>query len=177
MAAAIAMGDVVVKPLFGSMGHGMMRVSDPDMAYRVFKALEQLRAVFYLQRVVEHDGCDVRAFVLGGRTIAAIERRAAGDDWRTNIARGGSARPIELPREWVELAQSAAKVVGADYAGIDLLPSRDGRVFVLEVNGIPGWRALQQATGLDIADALVEYVEHRVATGTGRAEAHAALGS
>ena len=171
MAAAVTMGDVVVKPLFGSMGHGMMRVSDPDMGYRVFKTLEQLRAVFYLQRVVEHDGCDVRAFVVGGRTIAAIERRAPGDDWRTNVARGGSARPIELPREWEELALSAARTLGADYAGVDLLPSRDGRVFVLEVNGIPGWRALQQATGLDIADALVAYVERRVATG--RAEAHA----
>ena len=176
MCAVLAMGDVVVKPLFGSMGHGMIRVSDPDMAYRVFKTLEQLRAVFYVQRVVAHDGCDVRAFVLGGRTIAAIERRAAGDDWRTNVARGGSARSIELPREWEELALSAAGALGADYAGVDLLPSRDGRVFVLEVNGIPGWRALQQATGLDIADALVEHVEHRVATG--RAEAHAApLGS
>jgi len=171
MAAAIAMGDVVVKPLFGSMGHGMMRVSDPDMAFRVFRTLEQLRAVFYVQRVVDHDGRDVRAFVVDGRVIGAIERRAPGNDWRTNVARGGSARAFELPREWETLALRAAAALGADYAGIDLLPSRDGRVFVLEVNGIPGWRALQQATGVDVANAVVECLERRVATARGEAYA------
>lgn len=172
MAAAIAMGDVVVKPLFGSMGHGMMRVSDPDMAFRVFGTLEQLRAVFYVQRAVDHDGRDVRAFVVDGRVIAAIERRAPGNDWRTNVARGGSARAFELSSDWAALAMRAAAALGADYAGIDLLPSRDGRVFVLEVNGIPGWRALQQATGVDVADAIVECLERRV--GTARAEARTA---
>ncbi len=172
MTAALAMGDVVVKPLFGSMGHGMMRVSDPDVAFRVFRTLEQLRAVFYVQRAVDHDGRDVRAFVVGGRVIGAIERRARGDDWRTNVARGGSAQPFELPREWEQLALAAANAVGADYAGVDLLPSRDGGVFVLEVNGIPGWRALQQSTGLDIANAIVEWLEQRVSAE--RTGAHAA---
>jgi RimK family alpha-L-glutamate ligase len=162
MAAALAMGDVVVKPLFGSMGHGMMRVSDPDVAFRVFNTLEQLRAVFYVQRAVDHGGRDVRVFVVGGRVIAAIERRSPGNDWRTNVARGGSARPLELCREWAQLALSAAAAVGADYAGVDLLPSQDGDVFVLEVNGIPGWRGLQQATGVDIAGTIVECVEQRV---------------
>jgi RimK family alpha-L-glutamate ligase len=171
MAAAISMGDVVVKPLFGSMGHGMMRVSDPDVAFRVFKTLEQLHAVFYVQRAIDHGGRDVRVFVVGERVIAAIERRAPGGEWRTNVARGGLARPFELPPEWAELARSAATTVGADYAGIDLLPSRDGRVFILEVNGIPGWRALQQATGHDIAAAIVDCLERRVAT---RASTHAA---
>jgi RimK family alpha-L-glutamate ligase len=162
MVAAIAMGDVVVKPLFGSMGHGMMRVSDPDMAFRVFRTLEQLRAVFYLQRAVDHDGRDVRAFVIDGRVIAAIERRAPGEDWRTNVARGGSARAFELGSEWAALAVRAAAAVGADYAGIDLLPSRDGRVFVLEVNGIPGWEGLQRATGIDVSALLVQHLETRV---------------
>jgi len=161
MAAALAMGDVVVKPMFGSMGHGMTRVSDPDVAFRVFKALEEVRAVFYVQRAVDHGGRDIRVFVVGGRAIASIERRSH-DDWRTNVARGGSARAFELPDKWEQLAVSAAAAVGADYAGVDLLPSRDGRVFVLEVNGIPGWRALQQATGLDIADAIVDCLERRV---------------
>jgi RimK family alpha-L-glutamate ligase len=172
MAAAIAMGDVVVKPLFGSMGHGMMRVSDPDMAFRVFRTLDELRAVFYVQRAVDHDGRDVRAFVIDGRVIAAIERRAPVGDWRTNVARGGSARAIELSSDWATLAMRAAAALGADYAGIDLLASRDGRVFVLEVNGIPGWRALQQATGVDVADAIVECLERRV--GTAQAEARTA---
>jgi RimK family alpha-L-glutamate ligase len=161
IAAARALGDVVVKPMFGSMGHGMMRVSDPDIAFRVFTTLEQVRAVFYLQRAVDHGGRDIRAFIVGGRVIAAIERRSH-DDWRTNVARGGSARPFELPDEWERLAIGAAAVVGADYAGVDLLPSRDGGVFVLEVNGIPGWQALQAATGVDVAAAIVTSLEHRV---------------
>src|SRR5262245_15500917 len=111
MAAAAAMGDVVVKPLFGSMGHGMVRVSDPDMAFRVFRTLEQLSAVFYVQRAIEHDGRDIRAFVVEGRVIAAIERRAPGGDWRTNVARGGSARAFELPSEWEALALGAAAAI------------------------------------------------------------------
>jgi ribosomal protein S6--L-glutamate ligase len=162
MAAVLSMGDVVVKPIFGSMGQGMMRVSDPDMAYRVFRTLEQLQAVFYIQRAVDHGGRDIRVFVVGGRVIGAIERRAQGDEWRTNVARGGSARLVELPDGWEQLAVRATEAVGADYAGVDLLPSRDGHVFVLEVNGIPGWRALQGAAGLDVADAIVACLERRV---------------
>lgn len=162
MAAVEAMGDVIVKPIFGSLGHGMVRVSNPDVAYRVLRSLEQVRAVFYVQRAVEHGGGDVRVFVVGGRVLGAIERRASDGDWRTNVSRGGSARPCELPPAWEQLALRAAAAVGADYAGVDLLPSREGTVFVLEVNGIPGWRGLQKATGLDVAGAIVEHLVGRV---------------
>jgi RimK family alpha-L-glutamate ligase len=162
MAAVQALGDVIVKPIFGSMGHGMMRVSDPDVAFRVLRSLQQVRAVFYVQRAVDHGGRDVRVFVVGGTVLGAIERRAPDGEWRTNVSRGGSARPIDLPPAWADLALRAAAAVGADYAGVDLLPSRDGAVFVLEVNGIPGWRGLQQATGLDVAGAIVEYLVGRV---------------
>jgi RimK family alpha-L-glutamate ligase len=151
-----ALGDVVVKPLFGSMGLGMVRVSDEEMAFRVFKTIEQIRGVFYLQKAIEHEGRDIRAFVVGGRVLGAIERRAEG--WRTNLARGGSARGIALPAEWAALAVRAAAAVGADYAGVDLLPARQGEVFVLEVNGIPGWQGLQEATGLDVSGAVIEHL-------------------
>jgi len=156
MAAVREMGDVIVKPLFGSMGHGMVRVSDPETAFRVFRALELARTVFYLQRVVEHAGCDVRAFVVGDRVIAAIERRARDGGWRTNISLGGEARAIDLPPAWSELALTAARAVGADYAGVDLLPASDGTIHVLEVNGIPGWSGAQKATSVDIAGAIVD---------------------
>lgn len=154
VAAFRALGDVIVKPLFGSMGLGMVRVSDEEMAFRVFRTLETIRGVYYLQRAIAHDGCDVRAFVVGERVIGAIERRAPG--WRTNLARGGKGRPTTLPNAWAELALVAARTVGADYAGVDLLPARDGRVYVVEVNGIPGWRGLQEATSIDVAGAIVE---------------------
>jgi RimK family alpha-L-glutamate ligase len=165
MAAVRAMGDVIVKPLFGSMGHGMVRVSDPEVAFRIVRSLEQMRAVFYVQRAVDHGGRDVRVFVVGGRVLGAIERRAAAGEWRTNVSNGGSARPFELPRAWEPFALRAAEAVGADYAGVDLLPSSDGSVFVLEVNGIPGWEGLQHATGLDVAGAIVEQLEARVRGG------------
>jgi RimK family alpha-L-glutamate ligase len=161
MAAVRAMGDVIVKPIFGSMGHGMVRVSDPDVAFRVLRSLQQVRAVFYVQRAVEHGGRDVRVFVVGGIVLGAIERRAPDGEWRTNVSRAGSARPFDLPPAWAHLALRAAAAVGADYAGVDLLPSHEGAVFVLEVNGIPGWRGLQQATGLDVAGAIVEHLVGR----------------
>ena len=162
MAAVLEMGDVIVKPIFGSMGQGMVRVSDPDVAFRVVRALEQTRAVFYVQRVVDHNGRDVRVFVVGGRVLGAIQRHASNGDWRTNVSRGGSVRPFELPPAWEQLAVRAAAAIDADYAGVDLLPSRDGTVFVLEVNGIPGWRGLQQATGLDVAGVIVDHLVGRV---------------
>jgi RimK family alpha-L-glutamate ligase len=156
MEAFRSLGDVIVKPLFGSMGLGMLRVSDEETAWRVFRAVEAIRGVYYLQRAIDHEGRDIRAFVIGGRVIGAIERRAPG--WRTNISRGGEAHAITLPPAWCALALRAADAVGATYAGVDLLPARDGTVYVLEVNGIPGWRGLQEATSIDVAGALIQHL-------------------
>ena len=162
LAAVEAFGDAVIKPIFGSMGLGLVRVSDVEVARRVIKPLEQARAVFYVQRWVEHGARDLRAFVVGGRVIGAIERTAAAGEWRTNVSLGARAVAVTLPDEWATHAVRAASVVGADYAGVDLLPSLDGRVFVLEVNGIPGWEGLQRATGVDVSSVLVEHLESRV---------------
>jgi RimK family alpha-L-glutamate ligase len=162
MEAVRTMGDVIIKPLFGSMGHGLVRVSDPDTALRVIRALAQVRAVFYVQRAIEHGGRDIRAFVVGGRVIGAIERVAPPQDWRSNVSRGGTPHAYELPPAWAALAVRAAAAVGADYAGVDLLPGVDGSLFVLEVNGIPGWRGLQTATGIDVAGTLIDHLAGRM---------------
>ena len=159
MAAVREMGDVIVKPIFGSMGHGMVRISDPEIGFRILRPLEQCGAIFYVQRAIDHGGADIRAFVAGRQVIAAIERRAPDGDWRTNVSRGASARAIDLCDRYQQYAVDAATAVGADYAGVDLLPSRDGEVYVLEVNGIPGWRGLQQATGVDVAGAICDLLE------------------
>jgi len=159
MAAVRSMGDVVIKPIFGSLGHGMVRVSDPDVALRVVRALDQIRSVFYVQRAIDHSGRDLRVFVVGGRVLGAIERRAPAGEWRTNVAIGGSATAVDISPEIEQVAVRAAAAVGADYAGVDVLPARDGALYVLEVNGIPGWEGLQQATGLDVATAIVEHLE------------------
>jgi RimK family alpha-L-glutamate ligase len=147
-------GDVIVKPLFGSMGLGMTRVEDRDVAHRVFRALELERTVYYLQETLPHAGRDVRALVVGERVVAAIER--IGEGWRANLARGARAEAITLSAELGELCVRAAAALGADYAGVDLLQDQ-----VLEVNGIPGWSGVERATGVDVADAVVELLEAR----------------
>ena len=150
-------GDVVVKPLFGAEGRGMMRVTDGELAWRTFRALERLQAVLYVQQFVDHPGWDVRAFVLGGRVLTAMRRHARGD-WRTNVAQGGRAEPTRLSPEEEKLALAAAQAVGAPVAGVDLLPRPGGGYYVLEVNAVPGWRALAPATGVDVAVEVVRYL-------------------
>jgi RimK family alpha-L-glutamate ligase len=149
-------GDVVVKPLFGAEGRGLVRVSDFELARRTFQTLARLGAVLYLQRYIHHDGTDLRAFVLADRVLGAIERRAPVGDWRTNVAIGGSARRIDLDRDSAALAVRAARAVGARAAGVDLIfdPLRNG-LTVIEVNAVPGWRAMASATGVDVARLLL----------------------
>jgi ribosomal protein S6--L-glutamate ligase len=147
-------GDVVVKPLFGSEGRGMVRVSDPELAWRTFRTLERTGAVLYLQQFIPHPGWDLRAFVLGERVLTAMRRRADGD-WRTNVAQGGRAEVARLGPEEERLALRAARAVGAVVAGVDLMPGPDGAWYVLEVNAVPGWRALAPVTGVDVAAAIV----------------------
>src|SRR5437763_927096 len=110
-------GDVVVKPLFGSEGRGMVRVSDPELAWRTFRTLERTATVLYLQQFIPHPGWDLRVFVLAGRTLAAVRRRAS-DDWRTNVAQGGAAEAVRVGPEEADLALRAAAALGAPVAGI-----------------------------------------------------------
>ena len=153
-------GDVVVKPLFGAEGRGMVRVTDAEVAWRTFRAIEQTGGVLYLQRFVRHPGWDVRAFVLGGRVIAAMRRRSRGD-WRTNVAQGGTAERLELAPAEQALALRAADAVGAVVAGVDLLPGPNGEWYVLEVNAVPGWRAINEACNLDMAKTIVQFLIER----------------
>jgi RimK family alpha-L-glutamate ligase len=157
LAAFQELRDVIVKPLFGSGGRGMVRVSDEEIAYRVFRALDLERAVYYVQEALPHPGRDVRAFVVGDRVVAAAWR--CSDQWRTNVARGARVERASLPQAWHALSVRAARAVAAEYAGVDLLPLPDGRVFVLEVNSIPGWQGLQSVATVDVAGAIVERLE------------------
>lgn len=157
------MGDVILKPLFGSEGKGMRRISDEDTAYRVFRSLELDRYIFYLQEYIPHRGEDIRAFVIGDEVVAAMRRR--GDGWKTNFAKGARVEAVELDASLKALSVQAARLTGTDYAGVDLLPAEDGRVYVLEVNSIPGWRGLRKTVSFDVADRVVEYVLHLVKNG------------
>ena len=151
-------GDVVIKPLFGSEGRGLVRVSDLELARRACQTLSRLGAVLYLQRFVRHPGHDLRAFVLGGRVLGAIRRHAPDGEWRTNVSVGGRAESVTLDRDAERLALRATEAVGAVMAGVDLLPGPGGELLVIEVNAVPGWKALAAATGIDVAAAIVREV-------------------
>lgn len=150
-------GDVVVKPVFGSEGRGMVRVSDPELAWRTFRTLERIQSVLYLQQFIAHPGWDLRVFVLGDRVLSAMRRYSKGD-WRTNVAQGGRGEVVRLSAEEERLALRAAAALGAAMAGVDLLPGPRGEWYVLEVNAVPGWRALAPVTGVDVAAAVIDYL-------------------
>ena len=149
-------GDVVVKPLFGSEGRGIVRVSDRDMAYRVFRALELGRYVYYLQVYVPHGCEDIRVFVVGGKAVAAMMRR--GETWKTNISNGARAERLKPDKRLADMSVRAAKALGAEYAGVDILPIEGGGYSLIEVNTIPGWKGLKKATGFDAAEYLADFV-------------------
>jgi RimK family alpha-L-glutamate ligase len=149
-------GDVVVKPLFGSEGRGMVRVTDRDTAYRVLRALELGRYIYYLQGFIPHGDEDIRLFVVGERVVGAMRRH--GTSWKTNVAQGATSERLEPDEELRTLALRATQALGADYAGIDILPMEGGGYTVVEVNGIPGWRGLELAMGTSIADHVVDHL-------------------
>ncbi len=124
-------GDVVVKPLFGSEGRGMMRIADPDLAWRTFHTLERLQSVIYVQRFIAHPGWDLRAFVVHGRVVAAMRQRST-KGWRTNVAQGAKPELARLDQAEERLAIAAADAVGVDLSGVDLLPGRNGEMLLLE---------------------------------------------
>ncbi len=148
-------GDVIVKPVFGSRGMGITRVSDYEVARRIFSLLHYNHFVLYLQEYIPHGRSDIRAFVVGDRVIAAMHRRARG--WKTNVSQG--ARPVaaKLSGEQEELAVKAAGILGCHVAGVDIIESRKG-IYVNEINSQPGFRGIQSVSDANVAEAIVGYV-------------------
>ena len=165
LAFAALGGDVVVKPLFGAEGRGIARVNDEAVAWRTFRLLADLRAVIYVQEFLPHEGCDLRLFVLGDQVLGM--RRWNPADWRTNVSRGARTEPFVPTDDLAALARKAAAAVSAPIAGVDLLPCRDGQVYTIEVNAVPGWQALSRAVGRDVAALVLEYVESAWRAGRG----------
>ncbi len=149
-------GDVVVKPIFGSEGRGMVRLTDPEIAWRTFRAIEQTGGVLYVQEFVRHPGWDVRAFVLGDRVLASMKRHGHGD-WRTNVAQGGTTERCDLAVGQNDLALASARATGAVIAGVDLMCDESGRWVVIEVNAVPGWKSLAATCGLDVAAEIIRF--------------------
>jgi RimK family alpha-L-glutamate ligase len=140
------------------MGNGIVRVEDRDLAHRTFRALELERAVYYVQRTIALAGRrNLRVLVVGGEIAGAMER--VTDSWRANVARGARPRAVALTEDERRVTLAAAGALEADVAGVDLLVAPDADVVVLEVNGIPGWQALQSVGDQDLTQLVVSACE------------------
>ena len=146
--------DVILKPLFGSKGIGISRLNDKGFAENVIISLGRLNEVFYLQEFIEHYNRDIRIFVIGNKAIAGMYR--VSDNWKTNVYAGAEVKPIEITDELERLAVKAAQVTKTEIAGVDILESEDG-YYVIEVNSIPGFTALQKVTDIDIPEKIISY--------------------
>jgi ribosomal protein S6--L-glutamate ligase len=151
--------DCIVKPIFGGEGRGIVRVTDADMAWRVFSTLEQLQSVIYIQEFLVSQGYDLRLLVVGDELFCV--RRENHGDWRSNVARGGKAIPHEPAFEQISIAFRACKAIQGWMIGVDILPTIDGRNVLLEVNAVPGWRATAAALNVDMAQLVLNRLHDR----------------
>ena len=154
---------VVIKLLEGTQGIGVILAPDTKVAEAVIETLQSTRQNVLIQRfVAESRGTDVRALVVGDRVVAAMRRRASGEEFRSNVHRGGTTEVVELDQEYQRVAVKAAQIMGLKIAGVDLLEGADGPL-VMEVNSSPGLEGIETATGLDIAGAIIDYIDNQVA--------------
>lgn len=154
-------GEVVVKPIFGSKGLGITKTSDVEVASRIFRLLHRNHFVLYLQEYIKHGGKDIRCFVVGDEVVASMYRVSKGG-WKTNVSQGGVPVPFKPSLEVENLAIKAAKVVGCEIAGVDLMENREGEIMVHEVNSQPGFMGLQTSTGINIAEKIVDYMIEKI---------------
>ncbi len=154
---------VVVKLLEGTQGMGVVLAETKKAAESVIGAFRQLDANILVQEFIkESRGTDIRAFVVGNRVVAAMERKAAPGEFRSNVHRGGQATKVRLTPEERATAKRAARILGLNVAGVDLMRSNHGPV-VLEVNSSPGLEGIEKATGIDVATKVVEFIENNAA--------------
>ena len=153
------MGKVVLKPIQGSRGFGAMMFEDPEQAFQVMRTLLITRNPLYIQKYIEKPNRDIRIIVVDRRPIGCMYR--VSTSWKTNIAQGATGVPCKITPELEEIAVKATETLGLVYSGVDIGEGREGYV-VFEVNASPDWRGFKQATGINPAMYLADYI-HRVA--------------
>jgi len=159
---------VIIKLLEGTQGVGVVLAETRKAAESVIAAFRQLDANILVQQFIrEAKGADVRAFVVGRRVVAAMRRQAPPGEFRSNIHRGGTAEAIKLSAEERGIAIQAARTLGLSVAGVDFIPSNEGPL-VLEVNSSPGLEGIEGATGVDVAGAIIEFLERSAVRGRTR---------
>jgi ribosomal protein S6--L-glutamate ligase len=159
---AVGGAPVVVKLLEGTQGKGVVLAETRKAAESVIGAFRELDANILVQEFIkEARGSDIRAFVVGRRVVAAMQRSAAPGEFRSNIHRGGTAEKVQLTPEERSTAVRAARQIGLAVAGVDMMRSHHGAV-VLEVNSSPGLEGIEEATGVDVAAKVIEFLEKKV---------------
>jgi ribosomal protein S6--L-glutamate ligase len=149
----------VIKLLEGTQGKGVILADTDKGAESIIDGFRQMKAHFLVQEFIkESNGCDIRAFVIGDKVVASMMRKAKEGEFRSNLHRGGSAIPVVISEEESKVAVNAARALGLNVAGVDLLRSTRGPL-VLEVNSSPGLQGIETSTGLDIANLIIEYIE------------------
>ncbi len=154
---------VVVKLLEGTQGVGVILADTTKVAEAVIETLSgpARMSVLLQQFVKESKGRDIRAFVVGNRVVAAMRRVAQGDEFRSNIHRGGRAEEVKLDEEYARVAVHAAQIMGLRVAGVDMLEGNEGPV-IMEVNSSPGLEGIETSTGIDVAGEIVRLIEEEV---------------
>lgn len=153
---------VVIKLLEGTQGIGVILAPDLKVAEAIIETLHGTNQQVLIQRfVAESKGRDIRALVVGDRVVAAMRRRAQGEEFRSNVHRGGTVEPVKLDPAYEEVAVRCAQIMGLRVAGVDLLEGSDGPL-VMEVNSSPGLEGIETATKLDVAGAIVDYIADQV---------------
>jgi len=154
---------VVIKLLEGTQGIGVILAPEVRIAETIIETLHSTNQNVLIQHfVAESRGRDIRALVVGDRVVAAMRRVAAGDEFRSNVHRGGSVERVELTPEFEQAAVRSAQIMGLRVAGVDMLESDDGPL-VMEVNSSPGLQGIERATQLDVAGAVIDYIANQVA--------------
>lgn len=176
-AAVERFGEAVLKPLYGSLGEDLVRVVPGEAAREQIRRMLDAFGAVYVQRFEPPGGRDIRAFVVGGRVVAAIYRVARQGQWITSVYRGAATEPVQLPAAVQDLCVQAAAVVGLDYTGVDVIETAAGPS-VLEVNGTPSWMGVDAAWQRSMAEEIIGHVVRRVAAEREtrqRYEAHGAV--
>ena len=153
-------GKAVTKPIFGFKGQDIHCLTDDDITRKLLQTALDKRGVLYLQQYIPNPGRDIRAFVVDDHVAGAIFRAAPKGSWISNLSRGGTPESCTVTSEIEALACGAAKVVGAVYAGVDLVEGPGG-LSILEVNGTPSGRGIFEACGVDVTKEIVEYIVTR----------------
>lgn len=154
--------DVIVKPIFGAEGRGILRVTDEQMAWRTFRTLERLHAAIYMQRFLPGRLEDIRVLVLDGEVVASMKRFPADGDFRSNAAQQGTATTYVANSHEAATAIKAAEVTSCIFAGVDLMYDDKNELNVIEVNAVPGWKALQNYSTVNVPKTLVTWLQNRL---------------